>query len=191
MVIWFPVEQQALSLDFANTTYRRNGALTDGLAEPGGAADWSAAVGLLRVPVAATPALIELRDAIRAIFRASIDGVGPPAAARKVVNAAAKAAPAWPELDRGGTTAKARRVGGPATNLRAQLAADAIAVVTGPARAVLRACPADGCQGFYLQNHRRRGFCSPGCATRTRVARHYHRHHTDSETSTSTPPGLS
>jgi predicted RNA-binding Zn ribbon-like protein len=177
MMVWFPVERQALSLDFANTTYLRNGVLTDGLAEPGGAADWAATVGLARMPTAATPALIGLRDAIRAIFRATVDGVRPPATARRVVNEAAKAAPAWPELDSGGTASTTRRRADPATNLCARLAVDAIAVLTGPARALLRACPAEGCQGFFLQHHPRRGFCSPGCATRTRVARHYHRHH--------------
>jgi predicted RNA-binding Zn ribbon-like protein len=177
MVVWFPVERQALSLDFGNTTYLRSGVLTDGLAEPGGAADWTVAIGLSPVPASATPALIELRDAIRAIFRATIDGVRPAAAARNIVNQAAKAAPSWPQLDSGGTTAKTHRGADAATNLRAELAADAIAVLTGPARPLLRACPAEGCQGFFLQHHRRRGFCSPGCATRTRVARHYHRHH--------------
>ena len=179
MAIWFPVERRALSLDFGNTTYLRNGVHTDGLAEPGGVADWTHAIGVEPVPAAAAPALIELRDAIRTLFRATIDGVAPPAAARKVVNEAAKAAPGWLELNRDGTTARTRRGADPATNLRAQLAMDAIALVTGPHRALLHACPAEGCRGFFLQHHPRRGFCSPGCATRTRVARHYHRHNAD------------
>jgi predicted RNA-binding Zn ribbon-like protein len=176
MGIWFPVEWRALSLDFGNTTYLRHGVHTDGLAEPGGVADWTHAVGVERVPAAAAPGLIELRDAIRAIFRAAVDGMAPPAAARKVVNEAARAAPGWLELGRDGMTARTRRGADPAADLRAHLATDAIALVTGPNRALLRACPAEGCRGFFLQNHPRRGFCSPGCATRTRVARHYHRH---------------
>jgi predicted RNA-binding Zn ribbon-like protein len=175
MAIWFPVERQALSLDFGNTTYLRNGVHTDGLAEAGGVADWTDAVGVEPVPAATAPTLIELRDAIRTLFRATVDGVAPPDAARKVVNEAAQAAPGWLDLDRDGATARTRRGADPATNLRAQLATDATALVTGPNRALLRACPAEGCQGFFLQNHLRRSFCSPSCATRTRVARHYHR----------------
>jgi|tagenome__1003787_1003787.scaffolds.fasta_scaffold19758360_2 predicted RNA-binding Zn ribbon-like protein len=174
-MVWFPVERQSLSLDFANTTYQRNGVLTDGLTEARGAADWAAAVGVTG-SAAATPALIELRDAIRSLLRAGVDGVHPPDPARKVVNEAARAAPAWPELNRDGATAESRRGADAATNLRAELASDVIALLTGPVRAQVRACPAPGCQGFFLQNHPRRGFCSPGCATRTRVARHYHRH---------------
>jgi predicted RNA-binding Zn ribbon-like protein len=176
MAIWFPVERQALSLDFGNTTYVRHGVHTDGLAEPGGIADWTHAVGVELVSAAAAPGLIELRDAIRRVFRATVDDAAPPTAARKVVNEAAKAAPGWLELDRNGTTARTRHGADPTTNLRAQLATDAIAVVTGPNRALLRACPAKDCRGFFLQNHPRRDFCSPSCATRTRVARHYHRH---------------
>lgn len=176
MAIWFPVERQALSLDFANTTYLRHGVHSDGLAESGGVADWTDTVGVEPVPAAAAPTLIGLRDAIRTLFRATINGVAPPAATRKVVNEAAKAAPCWLQLDRDGTTAQTRRGADPATNLRAQLATDAIALMTGPNRTLLRACPAEGCRGFFLQHHPRRGFCSPGCATRTRVARHYHRH---------------
>jgi predicted RNA-binding Zn ribbon-like protein len=174
-MVWFPVERQAVSLDFANTRYLLNGVLTDGLAQPGGPAGWAAALGL--PPAAATPELIGLRDAIRLVFRAAVDAVGPPGPAREIVNQAARAAPAWPELDSDGTTSTARQGADQATNLRAHLAADAITVLTGPARKLLRACPAAGCQGFYLQDHPRRGFCSPRCATRTRVARHYQRRH--------------
>jgi predicted RNA-binding Zn ribbon-like protein len=179
MTVWFPVERQALSLDFGNTTYLRNGVHTDGLAEPGGVADWADAVGAGPVPAAAAPALIELRDAIRTLFRAAVDGVAPSAEARKAVNETARAAPGWLDLDRDGATAQARRGADPATNLRAQLATDAIALVTGPNRALLRACPAEGCRGFFLQDDPRRSFCSPSCATRTRVARHYRRHKAD------------
>lgn len=177
MVVWFPVERQALSLDFANTTYLRHGLLTDGLAEPGGLADWVNAVDAPHVPATATPVFIELRDAIRGIFRASVDGVAGPAAARRIVNQTTKAAPGWLELQQDLTAARTRRAEDPATNLRAQLATDTIMVVTGPRHGLLRACPAEGCQGFFLQQHPRRGFCSPSCANRTRVARHYHRHH--------------
>src|SRR5690348_965943 len=138
MAIWFPVERQALSLDFGNTTYLRNGVHTDGLVAAGGVADWTRAIGVAPIPAAAGPALIELRDAIRTLFRATVDGVVPPGVARNVVNDAAKAAPGWLELDHDGATARTRRGVDPATNLRAQLATDAIALVTGPDRALLR-----------------------------------------------------
>src|SRR5690348_4143671 len=119
-MVWFPVERQALSLDFANTTYQRHGVLTDGLTEAGGAADWAAAVGVTGISAAATPALIELRDAIRSLLRAGVDGVRPPDPARTVVNEAARAAPAWPELNRDGASAESRRGADAATNLRAE-----------------------------------------------------------------------
>jgi predicted RNA-binding Zn ribbon-like protein len=57
----------------------------------------------------------------------------------------------------------------------AALAADAIALLTGPRRADLRACGAPGCVLMFLKDHPRRGWCSNACGNRARQARHYRR----------------
>jgi predicted RNA-binding Zn ribbon-like protein len=40
----------------------------------------------------------------------------------------------------------------------------------------LRPCNAPGCPLFYVLDHPRRAWCSPGCGNRARAARHYARH---------------
>jgi predicted RNA-binding Zn ribbon-like protein len=55
------------------------------------------------------------------------------------------------------------------------IAADAIALLTGPQRADLRACGAPGCVLMFLKDHPRRAWCSNTCGNRARQARHYRR----------------
>jgi predicted RNA-binding Zn ribbon-like protein len=57
----------------------------------------------------------------------------------------------------------------------AQLAHDAIDMLTGPSATKLRACPAPGCLLYFVRSHPRREWCSETCGNRARAARHYRR----------------
>ncbi|MEJ2856826.1 MULTISPECIES: CGNR zinc finger domain-containing protein [unclassified Saccharothrix] len=97
------------------------------------------------------------------------------------VNAAVRQAVAWPQLDveagelRRRTTADAPA----ATRVLAATAAEAVDLFTGPDRGLLRACYAPGCVLYFVKDHPRREWCSPGCGNRVRAARHYRRNRTD------------
>ncbi|WP_351234979.1 CGNR zinc finger domain-containing protein, partial [Streptomyces sp. NPDC002133] len=62
--------------------------------------------------------------------------------------------------------------------LAAALARAAIALLTGPDRARLRACHAPRCVRYFLKEHPRQEWCKPSCGNRARVARHHERHRT-------------
>ncbi len=57
----------------------------------------------------------------------------------------------------------------------AELAHNAIDLLTGPAAANLRACQAPGCVLYFVKTHHRREWCSEACGNRARAARHYQR----------------
>jgi predicted RNA-binding Zn ribbon-like protein len=110
-------------------------------------------------------------------------------AAVGVVNRACATAPSWSELQWTRDPAPAappeeprpRRVArtahAPALAAVAAIAEEAVALLAGPDRLLLRACRAPGCVLYFVRNHPRREWCSDGCGNRARVARHYQRHH--------------
>jgi predicted RNA-binding Zn ribbon-like protein len=58
-----------------------------------------------------------------------------------------------------------------------QLAADAVAVLTGPQAGRLRRCANPDCVLQFIASNPRRRWCSSAlCGNRARVARHYRRH---------------
>jgi predicted RNA-binding Zn ribbon-like protein len=103
--------------------------------------------------------LHELRDAVRSLFAAAVEGASPPPATVALVNALARApALQWP-------------ADGPALAaepVAATVARSAIELVTGGA---LRACGNPRCVQYHL-GQGGRAYCSPACANRARVARH-------------------
>lgn len=120
--------------------------------------------------------LRELREAIRALFEAYETATEPPPDALAAVNQAAAAGPLVTQLtwdDSGPRETSYRTANGGA----AAFAADAIALLAGPAAARLHACGAHGCIRWYLRSHGARQWCSTRCADRVRAARHYARHH--------------
>lgn len=139
------------------------------------AADWLGG----SADAAETAKLRELREAIRALFEANATRTAPAAGALAKVNEAAAAAPLVTQLawDDTGPTQTTRRTGTTKGNALATLAADAIALLAGPAAARLHACGAHGCIRWYLRSHGARQWCSTRCADRVRAARHYARHH--------------
>jgi predicted RNA-binding Zn ribbon-like protein len=94
------------------------------------------------------------------------------------LNAAAAAAPTWPELTDG---RRIDRTGATDVNAAlAALAASAIEVFGGDQRDQVRACGRwPRCVRFFVKNHPRRGYCSPECANRARAMRHHDRHRDD------------
>lgn len=119
--------------------------------------------------------LRELREAIRALFEAYETATAPPPDALATVNEAAAAGPLVTQLtwdDTGPRQTSYRTANG----CPAAVAADAIALLAGPAAARLHACGAHGCIRWYLRSHGARQWCSTRCAARVRAAGYYARH---------------
>ncbi|MFG2006366.1 CGNR zinc finger domain-containing protein [Spirillospora sp. NPDC048911] len=143
---------------------------------------------------------VALRDAIRALARQAVNGAVPPARALEessagasaessagafaessvgplaVVNAAAAGAPRWPRLALVPPMVVEETAAPAVDAALAAIARSAIEILGGPHRAELRACGGPGCVLFFVKQHPRREWCSPGCGNRARVSRHYERH---------------
>jgi predicted RNA-binding Zn ribbon-like protein len=57
----------------------------------------------------------------------------------------------------------------------AALAEDALIMAADPATGTVLSCGSPTCLGLFVRDDPRRRYCSPGCANRSRVARHYDR----------------
>lgn len=187
-----PALGEPLAVEFGNTRHAvrgTRGGVHDALVTPESLAAWltehadefpdgvaeAALVGLRRDDVSRFAAL---RDAIRTVSRALVDGEAPDAAAIATINESAAAAPRVPRLTVGGDgELVALDVANPhPLAALSTLAAAAIELFGGTDRGLLRSCGGPGCVLFYLKNHPRRGWCSPGCGNRARVARYHERH---------------
>ncbi|MFI0452490.1 CGNR zinc finger domain-containing protein [Actinomadura sp. 6N118] len=192
-----PALGEPLGIEFGNTRYAVRGDIREGLAGAGPLADWlhahAAAFddGLAEAAVrdlAKTDLgrFVALRDAIRALARQAVqDGDPLPEAltepfpeALAVLNAAAAAAPRWPRLALTPPAVVEETAAPPVDAVLAAIARSAIEILGGPQRADLRACGGPGCVLFFVKQHPRREWCSPGCGNRARVSRHYERHRT-------------
>jgi len=119
-------------------------------------------------------AAVVLRDAIRAVFGACVEGQQVPAPALGVINSAAAAAPVWPVLGPS-LEIEERTDSEPLFAALGAIARAAMELLSGPLRADLRACRAPGCVKFFHKDHPRREWCCEHCGNRARVARHYRR----------------
>jgi predicted RNA-binding Zn ribbon-like protein len=179
-----PVREEPLAIELYNTIYVSDGIVIDGLAEPISAATWVAALRQ-RLPsggVGSEPnqaELTALRDVVRDVLRATVEQRTPSRVGIEGLNAASARAPS-------SAAARWRRSGNPQAIVRfhsdrradiviSAIAADAIDLVTGPARTELRSCGAPGCVLIFLKDHPRREWCSGACGNRARQARHYWR----------------
>ncbi len=63
----------------------------------------------------------------------------------------------------------------PTRTALAELAHQAIDLLTGPTATKLRACHAPHCVLYFVKTHPRREWCSEACGNRVRAARHYRR----------------
>ena len=179
-----PVREEPLAIELYNTIYVGDGVVVDGLAEPTSASAWFAALRE-RFPLGGAGGepsqdqLTALRDVVRDVLGATIEQRTPSQVGIEALNAASARAPR-------SSAARWRQGGDPEpivrfhSDLRADIvisaiAADAIELVTGPARTELRSCGAPGCVLMFLKDHPRREWCSGACGNRARQARHYRR----------------
>ena len=180
----FPLLGESLSLDLANTCIRRDGVLVDLLDTPAALNAWLRAEAK-RVSWTGSAssadgrAVRAMREAIAELFRARREHTSPaPVAVRKVSEAlsapGARVRLIWtgrePRLTPLG--ARSRR-----SVLLGELAADAVAVLTGPQAGRLRTCANPDCVLQFIARNPRRRWCSSAlCGNRARVARHYQLH---------------
>lgn len=178
-----PGEAARPALALANSRRNAPDGHVDDLANAAALQAWLADHGLPtdeRIDRAALAALRRLRDAVRELLLARIEGRVPDPAAVDAVNAASAAAPTarrlvWTDPGAPREASDGFGVGGSA-HVRALLASDAIDLVTAPEHADLRACPAPGCVRLLVKDHPRRQWCSTRCGDRVRASRYYHRH---------------
>ena len=128
--------------------------------------------------------LVGLREALRSLFSAALDGTTPPAGPLRMVNSATRAGARYVELEwkaGGGPRARphpARRGHGgrPGVALLAEIARSGIELLGGPDRDKLRRCSGPGCSLLFVATNLQRRWCAGRlCGNRVRVARHYDR----------------
>jgi predicted RNA-binding Zn ribbon-like protein len=132
-----------------------------------------------------------LRDALRRLAAETTDDPRAPVtsaipARQDAIDTVNALAAAWPELlwPSGREPGRAFRTTGTSSELGVSLIAhEAVELFAGAQRGRLRACLAPGCLLYFVKQHPRREWCSAGCGNRARVARHYHRHHSDNHPS--------
>src|SRR5438309_835239 len=102
--IAFPLLGEPLAIDLVNTVVGARDGPHDLLASPGGLDGWLKAeahrlpAGAASIAGLSRDAVVQLREALRALFRAALNGAAPEPAALAVVNAASAAAAPHPEL---------------------------------------------------------------------------------------------
>ncbi|MGW5875985.1 CGNR zinc finger domain-containing protein [Nocardiopsis terrae] len=187
-----PVLGEHPALDLVNTVFIRGGLrgqLVDALTAPADLADWIAAQAEVLGPLgpdpvfddpagrAALAAFTDLREPLRRVVAAAAAEAAADPADTAAVNAASRAHRDTVELPPAGYGPALHRTDAPDTPsaVLARVARAAVDLLTGPRLEQLRACPAPGCVLFYLRTHPRREWCSKGCGTRVRVARHSRR----------------
>jgi predicted RNA-binding Zn ribbon-like protein len=177
------VRAEPLAVELHNTLYASQGQLLDGLADSRSAAAWLQALGD-RVPAGGSgPApnrneLTALREVVRDVLHAVMEGEAPSRADVDALNRACARAPRSPAArwrrDLPPQPATRFHSGRRADIVISAIAADAIDLITGPNREQLKACGAPGCV-LLFKEHPRREWCSSACGNRARQARHYRR----------------
>jgi predicted RNA-binding Zn ribbon-like protein len=197
---------EPLPVELMNTIGADRDGILDALADDDGAVAWLRAVaGRIEAQAGTSPdrqdedknkdedadevratagALRELRDALRALAAEATGDPRPPATAPELtrpeavatLNRLATASPelVWPADGRPSRAYRARGTAGLAVEL---IAHQGVELLAGPGAERLRPCLAPNCLLFFVKDHARREWCSPGCGNRARVARHYQRHH--------------
>ncbi len=187
VVVIAPGEERSPALALVNTRHTSPGGMVDRIGRPDDALAWLVNHKLLpagtAVPAARLAGLYELRDAVRAVFVARIDGAVPSEQAVTIVNRASAAAPTAPSLSWAvpdHPTAHLHETGGDASaRALAMVARDAIDAVCGERAGALLECEAPGCMRLLEKDHSRRRWCSTACGDRVRAARYYARHRRD------------
>jgi predicted RNA-binding Zn ribbon-like protein len=170
---------EPLAIDLANTVMvvRDGGEAVDLLSTPADLKRWLEGegdrLGGYSSLAGDLAAIRELRDAVRELLTAVVDGGRPPQKAVAVLNAASEKAPAAPLLDlSAGTLVRSETPASAESGaaLLGVLARGAIEFLTGPQTEKVRICRAPSCGMFFLGTRR---WCCSACGNRARAARHY------------------
>jgi predicted RNA-binding Zn ribbon-like protein len=166
-----------LAVDLLGTQRRRGDALADELPHDHEAAVW-VREHLGHDDAGLRADLVGLRQLLRELSTAIVDGADPSAGAIEALNAVAIQAPVTLTAHHSdeGLVIKRTSPSNPDTMLRADIARSALTLLTEPARSHLRLCRAPGCVLFFLTDRSRQQWCSESCGNRARAARHYARH---------------
>lgn len=157
----------------------------DELGSPGEATDWLLGHGLVPERTALLAhcqnQLTGLREDLRAVFVAHVEGNVPDHRALDGVNRALTTVPSAPLLRHEPHRGLHRAPEHPVTQLvehaMAQIAEDAAALLTGGSAGLIAHCAAMPCSRFMLRTHARRHWCCTRCGDRVRAARAYARRH--------------
>jgi predicted RNA-binding Zn ribbon-like protein len=140
---------------------------------------WLLAHGLVDTPYRASADDLEraraLRTALLATVEAELSGEPASSADLEAINAAAAVAERAPRLKLGSRGLYRERGQPRFAEILGLLARDAIDLLTGPQRELLRECAAQDCRGIYVDASpsRTRRWCSTArCGNRARVAAH-------------------
>jgi len=169
-----------LSLDLTWTLRYRAVAPTELLVAPSDLRRWiSTAITTLRGPVddGHLADAIELREAIHAAARATIDGRPVTSGARSVINDRASAPTPYVQLDRNGSATVRLRADSPVESALAAVAVDAIGLLAAE-DGRLRVCEGPACSLLFHDGSRpgRRRWCSTErCGNRVNLAAHRRR----------------
>jgi predicted RNA-binding Zn ribbon-like protein len=171
---------EPLPMDFANTIRRRGMVDHDFLRTGEDVASWSdrEAPQVPRVSARAAEARLHeiraVRDDVKAVLRATVDGVPLPARAVARLNARARAVPIVGQLGRrpGELNHAAAARAGAVDELLARVAAATIELVGSGGRDAVRFCDAPSCGDFFAPDRPNQVWCDTSCGTRARVARH-------------------
>ncbi|GAY14955.1 ABATE domain-containing protein [Mycobacterium sp. shizuoka-1] len=182
----FVVAGEPLAVDLADTIITVTDPATDLLADEATCRSWWR-LQQDRLPATAAPpslaVTVELRGAVRDVLDAHVAGAEPDSAAVEYVNDVAARVSATRRLEhtRAGWTAVTTHHA--AVDRRYDLALGAVVdslidLLVSPAHDRLRRCQNPSCSMLFVALDARRKFCTQNiCANRTRVARHYRRHH--------------
>ncbi|MFE6776750.1 CGNR zinc finger domain-containing protein [Streptomyces sp. NPDC057702] len=195
-----------LALELVSTVrHDGDGGVTDDLATIQGTTRWlqergdllagHVPAGGLAVDEQLRLGIVELRQAVRALFARVVSPAPPsPADAHRLMppdqamahlNASAAREPVAPQIhwppDGEPIVRLLSARDDPDVRLVSALARSAIDFLGGPPRTRLRACAAPRCVRYFLQSHGRQEWCKPSCGNRARAARHYRRQHTSAE----------
>ncbi|GAA2360624.1 CGNR zinc finger domain-containing protein [Nonomuraea africana] len=180
-----PLLGEPLPIELANTAYAVRGRPREGLPSAEHLAAWLESVRS-RLPLPLPSELVvteadlasarELRASVRALAEAAVTGAAPPARALATLNERSRSAPRWRELRWDGRpVALTHAAAPPVAAALSAVAEAAVDLFAGPGLAALRACQGPGCVLFFVKDHPRREWCSAGCGSRARAARHYER----------------
>lgn len=114
--------------------------------------------------------MTDLRAAVRQSLTRVADGRKPTSASENLLNRWSAAGPAYVRLD--GGELRYVMLASPADAFLADVAAEAIKLIGGPERPLVRRCEAPGCGTIFVASRARQAWCSDRCGVRARVARH-------------------